>query len=210
MQTFMRAYYATITRLDFQIGTLIEQLHQSGHYDNTVIIFLSDNGYLLGNHGLGNKITMHEESVRVPMFIHGTQVKAKGLRSDALVSSLDVMPTVLDLAGVEKPAHLAGTSLVSLLEKPDNPLRDYVASECVGVGGKPGEGHRMIRTARWKYVLTDVNDAYLFDEQADPYEMKNLAALTEHRETLTVMEGFLRQWMDHVIDGHAKPPLPPK
>ena len=157
MVDFIHAYYATISHLDDQIGGFFDQLRASRHYENTTFIYLADNGYHLGNHGLGNKITMHEEAVRVPMFAHGHGVR-KGFRNNLLVSSLDIYPTLLDLAGVEAPMHLMGKSIRALLAAPRRPVRDYVFSECVGVGGKVGEGHRMVRSKYWKYVLTDSNE----------------------------------------------------
>jgi len=105
---FMRAYYATISHLDFQVGELIGQLKRSGLHQDTVVVYLSDNGYLLGNHGLGNKITMHEESVRVPMSIHWPALPRKSITCPALVSSLDLLPTVLDLAQIPAPGHVSG------------------------------------------------------------------------------------------------------
>jgi arylsulfatase A-like enzyme len=206
MLDFIHAYYATISHLDAQIGELVDQLKAANLYDNTVIVFLSDNGYHLGNHGLGNKITMHEESVRVPMFMHGPRLNARGLHSQALASSLDVFPTLLALAGVDAPAHLMGTSLLPAIANPADPLREFVASECVGVKGKLGEGHRMVRTAQWKYVLTDVNDEALFDEQNDPYEMTNLAAAPEHQPRLIEMRALMKRWMESVGDTHTPPP----
>jgi len=176
MTEFTKAYYAVISCLDHQIGQLISRLKALDLYHNTVIIFLSDNGYFLGNHGLGNKITMHEESVRVPMFIHAPRLPKKGIRCRELISSLDIYPTLLDLAGVSKPSHLVGKSLTPLFADPTLSFRNYVASECVGVGGAKGQGHRMIRTRQWKYILSDMNDEALFNELEDPYESRNWAA----------------------------------
>jgi arylsulfatase A-like enzyme len=202
---FTRAYYATISHLDHQVGKFVARLTASGHYSNTLIFFLADNGYHLGNHGLGNKITMHEESVRVPMFVHWSGLCRHGVRTDALVSSLDVYPTVLELAGAGLPTDTHGTSLVPLFRRPDREVREYVASECVGVGGKLGQGHRMVRTQRWKYVLTDVNEEWLFDERADPYELTNLSAEPAHQRTLALMRQFMAEWMARVGDTHAPP-----
>lgn len=206
IRDFTLAYYATISHLDHQVDQLTRQLQQAGLADNTIVIFLADNGYFLGNHGLGNKITMHEESVRVPMFFSGGKLPRRGVTCEQLVSSVDLLPTLLELAGVPRPEGLWGKSLAPQLADPKRPLREYVASECVGVGGKPGQGHRMVRTERWKYVLTDVNDEALFDEQADPYELTNLASEAAHRETLGKLRQMMRQWMTAVDDGHAKPP----
>jgi len=206
MTEFTKAYYATISYLDYQIGRLISRLKALDLYDNTVIIFLSDNGYFLGNHGLGNKITMHEESVRVPMFIHWNHLPKRGIRCSELVSSLDVYPTLLDLASVAKPSHLVGKSLTPLFADHILSFRKYVAGECVGVGGRKEQGHRMIRTKKFKYILSDSNDEALFDEIRDPYEMKNLAALKEYQSTLDKMRQYLRDWMDSVNDTHPRPP----
>jgi arylsulfatase A-like enzyme len=214
IRDFMLAYYATISHLDHQVGRLAARLAETGLDKNTVIVFLSDNGYHLGNHGLGNKITMHEESVRVPMFIvdSSTQTpvtKGTAGRSDALVSSLDVMPTVLEMAGVEPPDYLIGKSLVPLLSDPQATVRDHVASECIGVGGKLGQGHRMIRGDRFKYLLSGTNEGALFDEQADPLELVNLAGKPEHTAMLATMRDKMNQWMQQVGDTHQPPPINP-
>ncbi len=206
IREFTRAYYAVVSRLDDQIGALVGQLEEASVRENTVIVYLSDNGYFLGNHGLGNKITMHEESVRVPMLLCGPCVAKPGGHSRALVSSLDLYPPLLDLAGVPVPGHLAGLSLAPVLDDPEKELRPYVASECVGVGGKKGMGHRMVRTSRWKYVLTDTGEEALFDEEADPCELANVAGVETHRATLQQMRGHMKEWMTRVGDTHPAPP----
>lgn len=206
IREFTRAYYAVISRLDHQIGGLVEKLQTTGVQENTVFIYLSDNGYHLGNHGLGNKITMHEESVRIPMLLHWPGLSRKGVRIPALVSSVDLFPTLLDLAGIPVPEGLAGLSFKPVLEHPGASHRSYVASECVGVGGKRGMGHRMVRTDRWKYILTDENEEFLFDEQADTYEMENVAGREAYHETLVQLRGYMREWMARVGDTHTLPP----
>lgn len=203
---FTKAYYATISHLDHQVGNLITLLKSLEMYDNTVIIFLSDNGYFLGNHGLGNKITMHEESVRVPMFIHWNKLPNKGIRCSELVSSLDILPTVLDLAQIDKPNYLSGKSLVPLFSNPSKSLRKYVASECVGVGGSKEQGHRMVRTKEWKYILSGRNEEALFNELDDRYELKNLAESSKKEEVLSQMRQYMNDWMDRVGDTHVHPP----
>lgn len=208
IRRFMKAYYATISHLDDQVGRLVSRLETSRLAEDTVIIFLSDNGYHLGNHGLGNKITMHEESVRVPMFITGPRFGYPGMKSDALVSSLDVYPTVLELAGIEPPPHLMGRSLVPLIEKPSASFREVVFSECTGVGGKPGDGHRMARGPRWKYVLTDTDEEYLFDEQKDFDELKNVIGVddADTKTVLAKLRPALIDWMKTIGDRTAKSP----
>lgn len=205
IKDFTKAYYATISHLDYQIGTLMDALKDKKLNKNTLIIFLSDNGYFIGNHGLGNKITMNDESVRVPMFIHWNGLKNKGIECRELVSSLDIFPTILELAGIPVPEHVAGKSLVPLFNEPGTPIHEYVASECVGKGGKKGEGHRMVRTKTWKYILTDINEEYLCDENSDPYEQNNL--IGEDPERDNHMRQLMIQWMEQVGDTHQPPNL---
>lgn len=209
IQLFTKAYYATISHLDDQIGKLIGKLDALGMGKNTVVIFLSDNGYHLGNHGLGNKITMHEESVRVPMFVRWPNGIKSGSKSDALVSSLDIYPTLLELAGATLPKHAMGKSLLPLLTDPKATVRQVVFSECTGVGGKAGEGHRMARGNDWKLVLSDTNERYFFDQQNDPFELNNLAAgqsavSTDHYRQL---HAALSKWMKRI--GDRKMPMQP-
>ncbi|MFA6174401.1 MAG: sulfatase-like hydrolase/transferase, partial [Kiritimatiellales bacterium] len=180
MKEVIKAYYGDISCLDEQIGHLIDQLKANGLYENTVIIYFADNGYFLGNHGLGNKITMHEESVRVPMFIHSPLLPVKRAKSDALVSSLDVYPTILDLAGVPAPSNLMGKSLRPVLNNPAAVVRDHVVTECVGIPeSRLGVGHRMVRTDRYKYILSDADEEAFFDLKNDPCEMNNLIGSPE-------------------------------
>jgi arylsulfatase A-like enzyme len=160
---------------------------------------LADNGYFLGNHGLGNKITMHEESVRVPMFVHSPLLPVKHAKSDALVSSLDVYPTILDLAGVPVPPHLMGKSLRPILKNPAAAVRECVVTECVGIPeNRLGVGHRMARTDRYKYILSDADEEAFFDLKNDPYEMNNLIGNPELKAEIEKHRKMLRDWMTSV------------
>ncbi|NUM53642.1 MAG: sulfatase-like hydrolase/transferase [Candidatus Hydrogenedentes bacterium] len=206
VRDFMHAYYATISHLDEQIGELFDFVQKSDESWRTTFIYLADNGYHLGNHGLGNKITMHEESVRVPMFAHGYGVRRPGTRIRSLVSSLDIYPTLLDFAGINLPEHLMGASLRQALKYPERSNCRYVASECVGVGGKAGQGHRMVRSGDLKYVMTDSNEEALFDEATDPYELSNIVADPRYASDLSTLCEHMRTWMERVGDTHAPPP----
>lgn len=195
MKEVIKAYYGDVSFLDSQIGTLVGQLKADGLYDNTIIIYLSDNGYFLGNHGLGNKITMHEESVRVPMFIHSPLLPTRHARSDALVSSLDVYPTILDLAGVPAPSQLMGKSLRPVLNDPSAVVHDHVVSECVGIPeNRLGVGHRMVRSDHFKYILSSSDEEAFFDLQADPYEMNNLIADPKWKDEIDRHRKMLADW----------------
>ena len=209
MKEVIKAYYADVSCLDEQVGRLVEQLKAAGLYENTIIVYLSDNGYHLGNHGLGNKITMHEESVRVPMFIHSPLLPTKHARSDALVSSLDVYPTLLDFAGVAAPPQLMGHSLRPILASPSAAVRDYVVSECVGPPERRlGTGHRMVRTDRFKYILSSSDEEAFFDLRNDPFELKNLIGHPELAGEMARHRRMLREWMTAVGEKRL-PPIAP-
>lgn len=200
MLAFMRAYYAVVSHLDDQVGEFTDLLRESGLMENTVVFFLSDNGYHLGSHGLGNKITMHEESVRVPMFAFGAGI-APGKTTRALVSAIDVYPTVLELAGAPKPPEpVMGKSLLPLFKNSRAPHHSTVFSECVGVRGKLGEGHRMARGDRWKLILSDRDEEFLFDQQNDPFELNNRIDDPELAPILHKLRSELTQWMKEIGD----------
>lgn len=198
-QRFQCAYYAVVSHLDHQIGGFVKQMKDAGLWDNTILIFLSDNGYHLGSHGLGNKITMHEESVRVPMFAMGPGI-ARGRRTKSLVSSLDVFPTLLELAGAKVPREAMGKSLARVFKNPATTVRHTVFSECVGVNGKPGEGHRIAYDGRHKMILTGTNERYLFDHLDDAAELKNLIGSSEHARLARRLERDLADWMRSIGD----------
>lgn len=195
MKEVIKAYYGDISCLDEQIGILSQQLKEVGLYGNTILIYLSDNGYHLGNHGLGNKLTMHEESVRVPMFMHSPLLPVKHAISNALVSSLDVFPTLLDLAGAAPPLQLMGKSLCPVMQSPEAKVRDYVVSESVGPPeNRVGTGHRMVRTDHFKYMLSSSDEEAFFDLRADPFEMKNLIAEPELKYEIERHRAMLHEW----------------
>ena len=200
MLAFTRAYYATISHLDDQVGQFAEQLRKRGLLKNTVVFFMSDNGYHLGSHGLGNKITMHEESVRVPMFAFGAGIES-GLRTRALITELDLYPTLLELTGATAPPQsLMGKSLLPVIKDPGTSHRETVFCECVGAGGKAGEGHRMARGERWKLILSDTDEEYLFDQQDDPFELTNRVADPALPPVLGKLRKELSAWMKLIGD----------
>ncbi len=211
MLAFTRAYFAVVSHLDDQAGQFADLLQREGLLKNTVVFYLSDNGYHLGSHGLGNKITMHEESVRVPMFVFGAGIKPEK-KTDALVSTLDIYPTVIELAGASAPPEAPmGQSLAPLLKDPHAKLRETVFCECVGVGGTAGQGHRMARGDRWKLILSDADEEFLFDQRDDPFELTNRADDPTLAPVLNTLRKDLSVWMKRIGDRpypnrHESPP----
>ena len=171
------AYYGMISCVDAKLGRLMDVLEETGLDDNTIVIFTSDHGEMLGERGMWLKMTMFEWAVRVPLVI-SYPAKFSARRVAQNVSLVDLLPTLLDLAGdgqpLDLPDSLDGHSLLRLLQSgadaewPDLAIADFTA------GGAPGP-IRMVRHGRHKYVHLAGHPALLFDLQTDPDEMVNLA-----------------------------------
>jgi len=119
----------------------------------------------------------------------------KHAKSDALVSSLDVYPTLLELAGAKPQTPLMGKSLRPLLDKPSATVRDHVISECVGPPDRRlGTGHRMVRTDHLKYILSSSDEEAFFDLSSDPYEITNLIADASQKDEIEHHRKLLHEW----------------
>ncbi|MGB9688467.1 sulfatase-like hydrolase/transferase [Thermogutta sp.] len=162
-------YYAMITHLDAQIGRILETLRETGHLQDTLIVFASDNGLAVGRHGLMGKQNLYEHSQRVPLIFAGPGIPAG--RSDALVYLFDVFPTVAEMFQVPPPEGVEGQSLLPIIRGEKQKVRDAVF-------GAYRMFQRSVRTERYKYITYHVKDEFheqLFDIQNDPWETKNLA-----------------------------------
>jgi arylsulfatase A-like enzyme len=176
------AYYAAITSLDDQVGRLLATLRETGADENTIILFTSDHGDMLGSHGLRRKRKPHDESARVPGIIRWPARVPKGKVVDTLFSHVDMAPTLLALAGLDVPKTMQGADLsrVALGQTTDGPdavlLQIFVPFNPDGIA-KPWRG---IVTATHTYARHEAEPWVLFDDQADPHQMKNLATEPAH------------------------------
>jgi len=185
----MRQYYRSISAQDYAIGRIRKALSDEGVADNTVIVFTSDNGHFMSEHGFGGKWLMHEESIRVPCIIYDPRLpKAhRGKKRDEMVLNVDMAPTLLALAGVSTPGSMQGMSLLPLVagEKPKW-RNDWFYEHLYEHRGRiePCTG---VRNARWKYIrYYKQKPVYeqLYDLQNDPRETMNLAGAPEHKSVL--------------------------
>lgn len=187
-QRTVKDYYRLITGMDREIGRLIEALHQRGWQDRTVIIFTSDNGFFLGEHGLAGKWFMYEESIRVPLIIVAPDLdtKHRGHALSHLVLNIDYAPTILDYAQVSAPATMQGQSLRPLLRgAAGNWRRDFFYEHHTLPNIlPPSEG---VRNERYKYLRWLHDDQIieeLYDLDSDPLETNNLARQPERQGLL--------------------------
>jgi iduronate 2-sulfatase len=186
-----RAYFASISFMDAQVGRLLDALDRLKLSDNTIVVLWGDHGYLLGQHGQWMKQSLFEESARVPLLIAAPGAKGNGQGCPRVVETIDIYPTLCDLAGVARPDNLAGASLRPLLENPtaawSRPAFTQVQRQ-----GFPG---RSVRTERWRYTEWDHGrkGVELYDHETDPREFKNLARDPKHAATVRELRGMLRK-----------------
>lgn len=176
LQRQRRYYMANISMIDEQVGLIIDGLEKRGVLDNTVIIFTSDHGDCLNDHGHIQKWTMYEPSVRVPAIIWGPSRVKADQQVDGLTSLMDLGPTVLELAGLEPPKWMEAQSLVPALHGENWPGRDYAFSEHARDLILTGTDlMTMVRDDTMKLVeFIDSDEGQLFDLETDPHEQQNL------------------------------------
>jgi arylsulfatase A-like enzyme len=199
-------YYRMIEKVDGEIGNVLEALRQAGLEDQTVIVFTSDHGECAGAHGFNQKTVLYEESTRVPLII-SYQGKTAKATSDKLVSTgIDVLPTMLDFAGIAVPKKLPGLSLRCLAQgQPVSEWREAVVVENHMAQGGDVDGlcpviqGRMVRSDRYKYCVYDRGERResLIDLQADPDESNDLATDPAYRKVLLEHRAWLRK-LGHV------------
>lgn len=202
-----QAYNASISFMDAQVGRVVETLDRLGLAENTIIVFTSDHGYHMGEHGLWQKQSLFEESSRVPLLIVAPGVTTKGTVARSPVSQVDLFPTVAELCGVETPSNLQGQSLVPILKDSTVAGRGWAITQVVRGGGfsRVGasaavgdDGARFfgysLRTPRWRYTEWDEGrkGRELYDHDADPREITNLAADPALAKTVEELSTQLR------------------
>jgi iduronate 2-sulfatase len=186
-----RAYYAAISFVDAQIGRLLDAVDRLHLRENTIIVFWSDHGYHLGEHGLWFKQSCFEESARVPLIISVPGQKTAGQASLRPVELVDLYPTLADVAGLTPPSHLEGVSLHPLIDNPQAQW-DHAAYTQVQRGANPGHS---VRTERWRYTewAFGRQGEELYDHKSDPQELHNLAKDSKYTDVITGMKALLKQ-----------------
>ncbi|HEY5622530.1 MAG TPA: sulfatase [Gammaproteobacteria bacterium] len=191
----VRAYLASTTFADAQLGRILDALEESGRYDDTIIVLWSDHGFHLGERARWRKTTLWRESTRVPLIIVAPGITRPGTRTDSVVSLLDLYPTIVALAGLAMPSHPEGVSLVPLLEDPEAKW-NHAAVTTVDFGS------HSVSTDRYRYLRYADGSEELYDIDADPHEWRNLAADSSY----TRVKAELAEWLpahDEPVDPTA-------
>jgi len=194
----MRKYYRLVTTIDGTVGSIRELLMEHGVDSNTIIVFTSDNGHFLGDHGLWGKWLPYEESIRVPLLIHDPRSSAntRGVDRRELVLNIDLAPTILSWAGLAIPQAMQGRSLVPLVEGRSVAWREDFYHEFTWTADgriAPSEG---IRSTRWKYnryfSQTPIAEQ-LFDLENDPGETTDLSGNPDYCRLLDEMRAAVER-----------------
>ncbi len=201
-RTVTQAYYASVSFMDAQFGVVLDELQRLGLAQNTVVAFISDHGYHLGEHGQWQKMTVFEEAARVPLIVAAPGMKAAGKSTMRLAELVDVYPTLADLCGLAAPSSLEGASLRPLLDDPEKPWKKGAFTQVIhgqsgGRAAKLSDKSAMGRSVRSeRYRYTEWNEGKdgveLYDHQADPHEWSNLAGDTKSAAARAEMSALLR------------------
>jgi arylsulfatase A-like enzyme len=194
-------YRGFATYIDHQVGRLLDCLEDEGKLDETMVIYCSDHGEMLGQHGLWHKMQAYEESLRVPLVIRAPWIASKR-RSNAPASLIDLAPTILSAAGITSPSNYEGSDLSVTFDGGDEiPGREYVFSEHAPLGTFHGETDwRMVTDNRFKYIWNRADRDELYDLLNDPDELSNLAADSKETETQVRLRHELILWMQRTRD----------
>jgi arylsulfatase A-like enzyme len=189
-QQYMKDYLACIASVDDNVGRVLRFLETEGLADNTIVIYASDQGFFLGEHGWYDKRWIYEESLRTPFVLRWPGVTKPGTRSTALVSNVDFAETFVDAAGAPVPADMQGRSLVPLLrgQAPSGWRKSfyyhYYEDALYGI-----PRHYGLRTDRFTLVhYYDSDEWELFDLRKDPRQMRNVYADPAHARTVSALK----------------------
>jgi len=193
VRTARRCYYAMITCLDAHIGRLTARLEALGLADNTWVVYVSDHGDNMGEHGFWSKLNFFEDSVRIPFIVAPPRCERAGEVCTAPVSLVDWMPTVLELTGDRSWAEsLPGRSIVPLLNTPTETWPDRAVISDYACDGTRVP-MRMVRYRQWKASFAPGFAPVLFDLSSDPHEWHDLGAAPGSREILSELEAIARE-----------------
>lgn len=210
VREYYKRYCETILAVDDCVGRLIGQLEKQGILDSTLIVFMGDNGFLFGEHGLIDKRNAYEESMRVPLVMRCPELFKGGSKVAQVVANIDIAPTLLETAGLQPPGHLQGRSFLPLARGQEIPWRDVFLYEYYWERNFPQTPTiHALRGDQFKYIryqgIWDTDE--LYDIQADPHETRNLIQETAHAGTVKQMNRQLFQLLKET-GGMSIPLLP--
>ncbi len=197
----LSGYLAHVSAIDHEIGRILDYLDQHGLAEDTIVVYSSDHGEMLGSHGRIGKRQPFEESIRIPFLVRWKGSVAANARPDTPIGVVDFLPTLAGLAGAPFPPDLDGRDLSGVLrgetiDEPEYQPIMHLFQDLAGAPNHPAEIFRGVRTKRYTYAATIGKDFVLFDNQKDPYQLKNLATDPSSAELLRRLAGLTQNWLN--------------
>ena len=219
IRSLIAKYWGLVTQVDRSVGTILETLENLGLAENTIVVYTSDHGDMMGSHNLVTKSVMYEEAVRIPWLMRIPQLGMKQRLIANPVSQIDMVPTLLELLGRDRNERLDGRSLVPLI-KSGRPVRDHVYIQwnpnsgaiSVKKGGTKLAGKEQLKRVEnessravispdgWKLCLSDVDKCQLFNLNDDPGETTNLLDSGRHKDVIDRLKKKIHKWQKTVAD----------
>jgi arylsulfatase len=206
LQWMYRSYYAACSMVDYEMGRILDVLEKSGRARDTIVLFGTDHGAQLLEHGLMDKNVFFESSVHVP-FLMRYPDRITPSHRDELIGMVDVLPTLLEYCGVSIPKRVQGQSFATPHPREmvfsENIIPEIITGGNLKMGFVPGEGvagirhpdAKMVRTRKWKLNYYPGHGEELYDLENDPHEERNLAADSVHRNTVADLRQAILDWM---------------
>jgi arylsulfatase A-like enzyme len=204
-----QGYLGHISGVDKEFGRLLKKLDETGLADNTIVVYTSDHGDMMGSHGFGGKRLPWDESCRVPFLIRDPRVIKPASSSNGLFSTVDIYPTLCGIAGVPVPGHCVGRDLSAAMRGqkiafPETSFLMHIQKENASGGeNNPAPLFRGVRTDTHTYAVADDGRWCLYDNREDPYQMHNLIADPSRAKLARDLDGVVLDWLKK-----AKDPFP--
>jgi arylsulfatase A-like enzyme len=194
----VRAYLATTAYVDFHMGRILDALEKSPYKDNTIVVFLTDHGFHLGEKHHWQKATLWEEATHSLLMFRVPGTTPAGGVSRRFVSLQDIYPTLVDLCGLDRPDYLDGRSLVPLLEDPDAAWQS-TAITCLTDKGAPEKGYVTIRNELGRYIRYEEGQEEFYDTKKDPHEWTNEIKSPEYAEVVNKLRAAIPAASDMAV-----------
>lgn len=206
LRAAQRGYYSHITAVDKEFQRILLALEENGQTDDTIVVYTSDHGEMMGSHGYMGKRMPQEESCRVPFFIRYPGVTPSKITSDILFSAIDIYPTLCGLAGIPIPSHCAGRDLSAAIRghrasAPESVFLMHIQKTRASHGNdNPAPLFRGVRTDRYTYTVADSGRWCFYDNREDPYQRHNLVNDPGRKRTMGELDGLVLDWLRIAAD----------
>ena len=206
MRGRLQGYYAHISAVDSELGRLLDKLDDTGQATNTVVVYTSDHGTMMGSQGYGGKRLPFDESCKVPFLLRYPGVVPANRRTDVLLGAIDLFPSLCGLAGVPVPQHCVGMDLSEAMRggptrAPESAFLMHIKKARAGGGaGERAPLFRGVRTERFTYAIADTGRWCLYDNREDPYQMRNLIDDPAYARTTRDLDDFVVDWLRRAHD----------